>query len=99
MLARLAKVSQLQAGDAQPELEFMVIRVAIDLPGELVPCSLEVAQPHGREPAVEEMKRRVGLDPPHLSCKTPYSATRPCFSSASARLDRAWAFPGSRSRT
>ncbi len=63
MLARLVEVSQPQAGDSQPELEFMVIRIAIDLLGELVPCSLEVAQPHGREPAVEEMKRRVGLDP------------------------------------
>ena len=62
MLARLTDVSQPQVGDAQPEMEFMIVGVAIDLLGEEVPRGLEVAQLHGVEPAVEEMECPIGLD-------------------------------------
>src|SRR5882762_10560752 len=71
VLARLSDVSQLQVGGAAPELEFMVVGVAIDLLGEQIPRSLEVAQPHGREAAIEEVECRVGLE---LCQLAPHSA-------------------------
>src|SRR5262245_18077256 len=62
VLARLLHAPQSAIGDAVPEMRLMVVGRAIDLLREDVPRALEVAEPHGREAAIEEIERRIGLE-------------------------------------
>ena len=62
MPARFRNVSQVEVGKTQPELEFMVVGVAVDFTREQVSRGAEVPQAHRGEPAVEEMERRIGID-------------------------------------
>src|SRR5207249_12327996 len=54
--ARFRNVSQVEVGKTQPELEFMVVGVAVDFTREQVSRGAEVPQAHRGEPAVEEME-------------------------------------------